>query len=70
MFPFIILGYLIVLASWAWMIVVAFRESPLFGLLFTLVPFFSVYYIITRWQRVREPALVHLIGWLIFFIAI
>ncbi len=69
MFPFIFIGYLIVLGTCGWIIVLAFRESALYGLLFTLVPFYSLYYIITRWDRVKEPALIHLVGWLIFFIA-
>lgn len=33
-------------------VIVAFQESPLQGILYLLVPFYSLYYIVTRWERV------------------
>lgn len=67
---FVLLGYIITLVSWGWMIVIAFKESVKTGFLFTLIPPYAVYYIITRWSKVKEPLVFHFVGWIILFIGI
>jgi len=61
-------GYFITLASWSWLIHIAFKEATKEGLLFVFVPLYAVYYIITRWNKTMAPVLVHLIGWIITLI--
>ncbi|MCJ7813780.1 hypothetical protein MUP95_10750 [bacterium] len=64
-FLIVVIGYLVTLVSWGWIAVIAFKESLACGLLFTCIPFYSFYYIFTRWIKVREPFLIHLLGWII-----
>jgi hypothetical protein len=45
-----------------WGIVVAFQESTEQGLLYLFVPFYSVYYWITRWDEASRPFWVVLLG--------
>lgn len=70
LFILIYIGYLIMLISAAWIVFIAFKESLSCGLLYICIPFYSLYYIITRWSKTREPFIIHLIGWLIFFMAL
>jgi len=65
-----VVTYLIILSSWIWIVAIAFKESVGCGLLFSLIPFYSLYYIVTRWSRVREPFLIHLVGWILFLMVI
>lgn len=43
-------------------LVVAFQESAVCGLMFLFVPFYALYYLITRWDLVRRPFLINLAG--------
>ncbi len=43
-------------------LIVPFFENVLNGLLFLLVPFYNVYYVITRWQAMKRPFLLWLAG--------
>lgn len=70
LFILIYVGYLIMLISASWIVFIAFKESLKCGLLYICIPFYSLYYIITRWSKTREPFIIHLIGWLIFFMAL
>ncbi|MBA7688669.1 hypothetical protein ES703_97158 [subsurface metagenome] len=47
-------------------LIVAFRESILCGLACIFIPFFSLYYVITRWRKARSPFFIILIGLAIF----
>ena len=66
----LIVGYFIMLVSWGWIAIIAFRESLLCGLLFSFIPFYSVYYIFSRWEHTKEPFILHLVGWVVFFVAL
>lgn len=44
------------------LIIIAFQESVLWGLLYLFFPFANLYFIITRWQECREPFLKSLIA--------
>jgi len=43
-------------------LIVAFKESVLQGLLYLIVPFYSLFYIITRWDRVAGLFILMLVG--------
>ena len=45
---------------------VAFKESIKQGLLTMLVPFYAIYYAITRWAETKIPSIVCLVGVVIF----
>ena len=70
MFYLLFIGYIIMLISWGWIVVIAFKDSLMCGLLFSFIPFYSVYYIITRWEKSKEPFIIHLVGWFILFLAL
>ncbi|MCK5146705.1 hypothetical protein KAR48_08105 [bacterium] len=62
--PFLLPGYLIVLGSYAWMTHRAWQESPVHAILFSLIPPYSIYYSITRWERLKAPSIALLLGWI------
>lgn len=46
-----------------WGLVIAFKESPLHGLLsFFLYPLYSIYYFATRWHKCKKPAILFIGG--------
>ncbi|MEO6807686.1 MAG: hypothetical protein ABI353_01050, partial [Isosphaeraceae bacterium] len=45
-----------------WGLVLSFMESALCGLLYLFLPFYGLYYIITRWDEMRRPVLLNLAG--------
>ncbi|MEN6670460.1 hypothetical protein AAJP47_08810 [Psychrobacter sp. B38] len=44
------------------LIIIAFQESVLWGLLYLFFPFANLYFIITRWQECKSPFLKTLIA--------
>ena len=44
------------------LIIIAFQESVLWGLLYFFIPFASLYFIITRWAECKSPFLKLLIA--------
>ena len=48
------------------MLIVAFKESALCGFLYILLPFYSLYWIITRWDRVGGLFIMSLVGSVIY----
>ena len=65
----LVVGYIIMLVSWGWIGLIAFKASLSCGLLFAFIPFYAIYYIITRWEQSKEPLIIHLAGWIVFAIA-
>ena len=64
------IGLILSLAGWAaviafsiWLLVIAFQEDVLQGLLSLFVPFYVLYYVITRWETCKNPFLFWLGGW-------
>ncbi len=41
----------------AYLVSLPFKEGPTYGLLNLLVPFYAVYYWVTRWHKMRKPVL-------------
>jgi len=49
-----------------WLAIIAFRESAGQGVLCLLVPFYALYYAITRWAEAKKPFVISLIGLILF----
>ncbi len=56
------LAWLVCLYSGIRMLIVAFQESALQGILYIVVPFYPLFYVITRWDRVGSLFLMNLAG--------
>ena len=57
---FMVLGLIIGLIGGIWLLVLAFKESVLWGLCCLLVPFASIVFIIMHWSDAYKPFLVSL----------
>ena len=57
-----VIGGVILLVGAIWLVIIAFRESTSCGLLYMFLPFYSIYYAITRWSETKKPFLIGLIG--------
>ncbi len=55
-------GYGTTLVCGIWMLVIAFQEGVVQGLLYLFVPFYAIYYLITRWEQCKKPFLYSLAG--------
>ncbi len=65
----ILVGNAVAFAAGIWFLVLAFMDDDgiLPGILCLFVPFYSLYYLITRWDREWRPFVVQLMGLLIIF---
>ena|GEM_PF-2791807 len=61
--PFLWPGYAMILGGHAWMAWRVYKESPLHALMFSFLPPYTIYYIITRWETMRVPSVIQLLGW-------
>jgi ribosomal protein S27E len=50
------------------MLITPFQEDIVCGLLYLFVPFYWLYYVITRWDEMSNPFLTALGGWLLMFL--
>ncbi len=57
-----VIGLILSMVGGIWSLLVAFRESVTCGLLYLLLPFYSIYYLFTRWEEMHRPFLVGLAG--------
>jgi hypothetical protein len=53
--------------SGIWLIVKAFQESVVTGLLYLFVPFYAIYFWITRFQDVQKPLAIFLLISVVFY---
>jgi hypothetical protein len=58
----IALGWILAMGGGLWFLIVAFQDSALEGLLCFLVPFYSLYYLITHFEETKRPFFVQLAG--------
>jgi dienelactone hydrolase len=58
----LMVGGLVATAGGFWFLGVAFGEDAVEGLLCLFVPFYSLYYLVTRWDEARDPFLCQLGG--------
>ncbi len=56
------IGGVFIFGGGIWSMVIPFRESTSHGLLHIFVPFYSTYYLITRWSSAKKPFFVSLAG--------
>ncbi len=61
----VVLGSLAYVVGAIWLLVVAFAESVLCGLMCLFVPFYGLYYLMSRWEDTKKPFLIAFSGWLI-----
>jgi hypothetical protein len=59
-------GMLAMLVSGLWCLGIAFSEDILCGLLWIVVPFYNLYFIISRFQETKKPLALMLIGILLY----
>ncbi len=55
-------GWAVALAGAMWFYVEAFRESPTEGLMCMFMPFYALYYTVTRFAALKRPLLLQLVG--------
>jgi hypothetical protein len=60
-----ILGLLVAAYGSIIFLVIAFRESVLWGIL-CLLPFFPVVFLLSHWDEAKKPFLVSVGGWVVF----
>jgi hypothetical protein len=65
----LVLGWLLAVAGGIWFLMVAFQDSALAGVLCLLVPFYSLYYLITHFEETKRPFFVQLLGCLLVMTA-
>ncbi len=68
-FPAILIGMALGATGGIWHLVLAFQEDPICGIMCMFVPFYSLYYLITRWDETMRPFLVNLAGTFLLFAA-
>jgi hypothetical protein len=49
---------------------VAFSESAICGILYWWLPFFALYYLITRWDEMKKPFSVCVLGYILIIAAV
>ena len=59
---FALLGVGIYLVGLIWMFVIPFRESAKYGLLTLFMPLYFLYYLVSRWDRMRGPLILIIVG--------
>ncbi len=57
-----VLGWLMAFAGGVWVLVVAFQDDVMQGLLCMFVPFYGLIYIITHFEETKKPLLLEVVG--------
>jgi len=66
----LVTGWVIAFVGGIMFLVVAFRESVLWGLAVLFIPFASLVFLIKYWSEVKKAFMLQLLGMLIFFLSI
>lgn len=66
----IVLALAMLLVGHIWGICVAFSESAICGILYWWLPFFAFYYLITRWDEMKKPFSVGVLGYILIIAAV
>ncbi|UCB42638.1 MAG: hypothetical protein JSV77_09315 [Dehalococcoidales bacterium] len=61
-----VIGGVIYVASGIWLLIISFNESMQHGCLSMIIPFYSLYYVITRWDKSKKPFVIGLVGLVLF----
>jgi uncharacterized membrane protein len=62
MSAFLFPGYILAVVGGLWLLVVIFQTSVLWGILSLVVPFVSLFFVITNWDETKRPFLIQLAG--------
>jgi len=57
-----IIGGTILFVSAIWITIIAYQESTSCILLSIFIPFYDLYYLVTRWDKTKRPFIIGLIG--------
>src|SRR5436853_187830 len=60
------LGWLMMSVAGIWILVLAFQEDAVCGVLCLLVPFYSLYFVITRFDECKVPFVLELFGFVLW----
>lgn len=58
----VVIGFIILWFYGIQLIIIAFRESIAWGLMYLFVPFANLYYVISRWDKCKSPFLKSLLA--------
>ena len=61
-------GLLLYVVGHLWLIIVPFEDGVLEGLLCLFLPFYVLYYLVKNFDKMKEPFIVTLVGWVILVI--
>jgi hypothetical protein len=64
------IGFLLLFACLVWLIIIAFKESKACGFLSLLVPYYFIYYAITRWKRTKLSVFIGATGLIVFVLVV
>ncbi|MGA8260523.1 MAG: hypothetical protein WB783_09950 [Arenicellales bacterium] len=60
-------GAVFYIGGWLWTVVIAFKETPMWGVGCLLVPVVWVYYLFNRWRKTWPCVVLSVLGPVIFF---
>lgn len=58
----VIFGYILIFSGMALVVLEAFKESPLWGILCLIIPVAALVFVINNHERALKPALVSVVG--------
>jgi len=67
MIAFYYIGLLLCIVGGIWLLITAFSESILWGLGSLFVPFVSLIFAVTHWEKAKTPFLVNVAGAVLLF---
>ena len=65
-----VIGGIVAVVGWIWIVITAFRESTSQGLLCLFIPPYAIYYAIKRWSDSKKPLVIALVGVVILIVGI
>lgn len=75
--PFPVVGHFVLWGAWVvgmgsgiWVLVIAYEEDPVCLVLILLVPFYSLYYLVTRWSNTWRSFLLSTVGGIFMIMAV
>ena len=57
-----VIGSILSLVGWIWIVIAAFKDSPLWGILSFCVPIVSLVYGIMHWADLKVPTILLVVG--------
>lgn len=57
-----VIGLAIAMVGAIWILVIAFQDSVMWGLLCFFIPCVVLYYVFTHWEKTKKPFLIEVVG--------